>query len=343
MRRPLVRPLSLKPGDRVAIYSPALPGPALFPTRLARGVAALRSLGLDVEIPSAATLQTGYTAGSGRARAHELNRLFADDSVNAILCSIGGFNSTDILPYIDFGKIHESPKAFIGYSDVSALLLAIYAKTGMVTFHGPALLPEFGEFPEPFEETIQSWASAVGLRDATYTFAQPKRWTNEFLDWSKALDCRPRSLVESHGWRPLRAGHAVGVLVGGNIETINAIIGTEYLPELDGALLFLEATDSEAYLPRLQRSLVQLRQSGILTSVSGLVIGRCPDATECFGQKLEDVVLRVCEGTAMPIAMDVDFGHSDPKLTLPIGVAAKLDCDFNRVELSLLEDAVLRP
>jgi muramoyltetrapeptide carboxypeptidase len=335
-----LRPPRLGRGDRLAIYTPAFPGPARHPERAARGCAALQRAGFQVVVPEAAYGDSGFTAGTPAERAAALMALFADDSVDGIVCSIGGFNSNDIVSLLDYGLIARHPKVLVGYSDCSALLLAIHARAGLVTFHGPALLPEWGEYPEPLAETMHSFREVTGEARAPLVYRQPGRWTNELRPWGTDRERSARVLDRPGGWRCLREGSATGRLLGGNVETINGLVGSDYCSTLAGALLFIEATAEEAYLPRVERALRHLEIAGLTRGLAGLMVARCPDAQPCDGVTLDDVVRRFGERHLIPVAADMDFGHTDPKLTLPLGVQAELVCRAEQVELQLLEPAV---
>ncbi|NET57766.1 MAG: LD-carboxypeptidase [Symploca sp. SIO2E6] len=336
----LLRPPSFKMGSNLAVFSPSSPGNALFPHRLKRGVTALESLGFQVQVPEFAFKQYGYTAGTAEERANELMRLFEDDTVDGIICSIGGFNSSDILPLLDYSIISKHPKIFAGYSDVTALLLGIYAQTNLVTFHAPAILPEWGDYPEPLAYTVRSFRDLTEARSNFVKYQPPNEWTNEFLDWHKGEDNRPKNMYQNLGWKVLKEGVTVGCLIGGNIETLNFLVGTPYCPDFSGSVLFLEATDAEAYLPRLHRALTHLCLCGVFDKISGLLVGKCPDAHPVSGIDLETVISVVTKCFNIPIALNIDLGHTNPMLTLPIGIQVKLSCIGTSVSLELLESAV---
>jgi muramoyltetrapeptide carboxypeptidase len=336
----LLHPPALKIGSTLALFSPSSPGIALFPKRLQRGVEALESLGFQVKVPESAFKQYGYTAGTAEERASELIRLFEDNNVDGIVCSIGGFNSSDILPLLEYSIISKHPKVFAGYSDVTALLLGIYARTNLVTFHAPAVLSEWADSPKPLDYTVKSFRDLTELRSNLGRYQPPDEWTNEFLDWRKGEDNHAKNMYLNQGWKVLKEGSTVGRLMGGNVETLNLLIGTPYCPDFSGSILFLEATDAEAYLPRLHRALMHLSLCGVFMKISGLLIGKCPDAYSVSGIDLETVISTLTDNLNIPIVLDIDLGHTDPMLTFPIGVNAKLSCISTSVDIELLESAV---
>jgi muramoyltetrapeptide carboxypeptidase len=335
----LLRPPPLRHGSRIAMFTPSFPGPALFPNRFARGVQAVRNLGFAVVIPDDATRVCGYTAGSARQRAEALMALFADPHVDAIVCTIGGFNSNALLPLLDYALIRNNPKIFAGYSDSTALLLGIFAHSGLITFHGPSILPEWGEFPAPFSYTTTSFLDVTSA-PAPYVYRHPELWTHEYLEWGTDDELRPRTTQPGTGWRVPLPGVTRGPLAGGNIETINMLVGTPYLPNFAGCLLFLEATESEAYLPRLERSLIHLETAGVFKQIRGLLFGRCPDSKPYGNRTLEGLLLEFGRKLSVPVVMDVDCGHTDPKMTLPIGIPAELIAEPRHSSLTLITPAV---
>jgi muramoyltetrapeptide carboxypeptidase len=335
-----LRPKALHRGARLGILTPSFPGPARYPERLQYGVAALAKAGFEVVVPHAALCDAGFLSGGPQERAAALNVLIADPAIDGIVCSIGGFNSNDMLPFLDFGSIAACPKVIVGNSDVTALLLAIYARSNVVTFHGPALLPEWGEWSGPFEHTVNSFLSVVGSLGASPEYRPPGFWTDEFQDWRGGPSPRQRKRNPHEGWKAIRFGKGVGRLLGGNIETLNTIVGTPFCPSFQDAILFMEATAEEARLERILRALRHIELAGLMDKICGLVLARCPHAVAVDGVDLAAVVKQFGDKHDIPVAADLDFGHTDPKITLPIGVKAELSCTTSGVSLRLLETAV---
>lgn len=333
------QPPALSAGDTIAFFTPSYPGPALYPERLRSAKEALEALGYRVHVPESALINSGYTAGTGKRRAEALKALFCDETIDAIICTLGGFNTTEILPVFDFQVARNNPKIIMGYSDATALLLAIYEKTGLITFHGPAALPQWGEYPGPIDYTIQSFKSIVEGYAPPIALSAPASWTAEFLDWNMPSK-RQRNHHLSEGWTPVVYGTAEGTLIGGNIETINMLVGTAFLPSFRGSIAFLEATESEAFLPRLKRSLYHLFMSNTLDGIVGILFGRMPDASNVSGTSLHELAEEVGRQYQVPVAMNIDFGHTDPMLTVPIGIKARVECKPDEVSISLLERAV---
>ena len=289
--------------------------------------------------PAAATSITGYTSGEPEALAHALIELYTNPDIDGILCSIGGFNSKALLPFLDYDAIRNHPKVLVGYSDATALLVAILVKSFTVTFHGPAVLPEWGEFPEPLAYTLACFTRVTG-GETPYTYHPPASWTHEFLEWGSDRELRARRALASPGWRTIIPGRACGRLMGGNVETLNMLAGTPYLASLEKSIIFLEATDAEAYLPRFDRALTHLEQAGVFRQATALLIGRCPDAHSERGVDLDFIARSLGGRLGIPVAADLDFGHTDPKMTLPLGIQAEIIAG-ETVHLTLCEPAVV--
>lgn len=265
---------------------------------------------------------TGYAAGSAEARAEELNGFLRDERVRAVVGVIGGYTSNGLLPHLDYGAFQADPKPVVGYSDLTALLLALHAKTGVVTFHGPTLMAELAEFPEVPSYTARSLFSALTSTVPAGRQAPPAYWTQEFLLWGRD-DTRPRETEPHPGWEWLVTGTGEGPLLGGNLETVCALLGTPYLPDFTGAVLFWETCESSLGL--VERGLTQLDAAGVTEQLAGMVVGRSFRAPDGFEERLRTLVAGHFAGRGFPVLAGVDIGHTDPMMTLPVGVPARLD------------------
>lgn len=298
----------------------------------------LESLGFRVKVAPHALAATGHTAGRAEERAADLMGLFLDDEVDAILATIGGHNSNQLLEHLDFAAIRSHPKIVMGYSDTSALLLAIHSLTGLVTFMGPALLPQFGEAGglHPF---TKSAVSAV-LCEPSRNVAMPTApsWIRERLRWGTE-DTRARVGVPNPGPRVVRRGRASGRLFATNLGTMLVLAGSKYFPRLDSAILCIEEDEVETQAS-FDRYLTQLRTMGVFERISALLVGRFPPEVEFTRENnLDALLLEATRGSKFPIAAGLDFGHTDPMLTLPIGIQAEVAVGAS-VEWSLTEAAV---
>ena len=329
----LLRPPALKPGDCVAVVTPSGPAPVLFQEKFLLGVRRLEELGFRVRIGPCARKCQGYRSASIRERADELNQFLRDPEVRCIISAIGGWNSNSLLPYLDDDAVARDPKVVVGYSDFTAVLLGLHAKTGLATFYGPAVVPSFGEYPRPLEFTLAEFRNIL-CEGRVGALPRPAEWTEErTLDWrTPAWKSRPRHLVPNPPWRCVRPGSALGPLLGGNLNTMQGFIGTPFFPAIDGAVFFIE--DSLKGLSRIERSLGLLKLHGVFDRIGGLVLGK-PEALDREGAPfgLDELVLEVTAGYDFPILADVDLGHTAPVTTLPLGVRCRLDADAGSLEL----------
>jgi muramoyltetrapeptide carboxypeptidase len=326
----VIKPPRVRPGDTVAIVSPSFAGAATWPHRTERGVAYLESLGLRVNVMPHANRAGHWTSGSPEERAADLHEAFADPEVSVVLCSIGGNHSNQVVPHLDFDLIRANPKIFQGFSDMTVLHWAIQREAGLVTFHGPALVPNLCEFPAVLPDTDRCLRSAW-LGDAPLRFEPATEWTDEFLDWNARLDLtRPRELRPSEGWVTIRAGVAEGPLLGGCLETICwHLKGSRLWLDLDGAVLMLETSEEEPSPAHVDSYLTDLEQLGVLDRVAGLVVAR----PYGYDQDRRDLLWRVvAERTTCPVLANVDCGHTDPMLTLPLGGRVRLDASAQTLE-----------
>jgi muramoyltetrapeptide carboxypeptidase len=280
--------------------------------RLARGVAELESLGFRVRVPDGIGERVRFTAGTIDRRVAELHGLLADDDVSGVVCARGGSGSTALLGRLDPRLAADHPKVFVGYSDATALHLW-FGAAGLVTFHGPMAARELSDGAYDRD----SFLRAVTGEGAPYA-------------------------TEADDLVALRPGSARGRLVGGCLSLLASAAGTRWaLADLhEPRILFLEDVDEPPY--RIDRMLVQLRESGALQGVGGIVFGDmkgcAPPIRADFG--LEEVLLEALAGLDIPIALGLSSGHaSSPAVTLPFGVQARLTCGAD-TRLEILETAV---
>ena len=283
----------------------------------------LAALGLKARVGPHAYDRHGYLAGQDRDRAADINAFFADPEIKGILAIRGGWGCARVLPYLDYPTIRSHPKVLVGYSDVTALHTAIQARTGLVTFHGPTALDEWSPFAvEAFRRVVFEGQAAV--------------LANPAPDASEALVPRGERI------RAITPGRARGRLLGGNLTVLTAILGSPYVPDFEGAILFVE--DIREYLYRVDRMLTQLSLAGILGRIRGFVFGRCttcdPDPDSYGSLTLEEILEDHVKPLGIPAFEGAAIGHVPRQYTVPIGIEAELDAE--RGTLTLLEPAVAR-
>ena len=312
------RPARLKPGDTVGLIAPANAFHLRSDVELACGL--VEALGLKPKLGANFTRRYGYLAGSDRERADDVNALFADPEVKGLLAGQGGWGCARLLPHLDFELIRRHPKALMGYSDLTALLLAVNARAGLVTFHGPNALSDWTAF-------TLDWARRVLFEGEAPTFA------NALVDDKRLVPRRWRTQV-------VTPGRATGRLVGGNLTVLSHLVGTPYLPDFAGCLLFLEDVHEDLY--RVDRMLTQLGQAGVLRQARGVVFGTCKDCNpgEGYGAlTLEELLDDHVKPLGVPAYAGAQIGHIDDQFTVPLGVRAELDAEAGT--LRLLEPAVV--
>lgn len=323
--------LKLKNGDKIGYYSPSAPATFFAPKRYERAKKFLEKKGFNLVTGELSGKSQGYRSGSILERAQELNILIRNKDIKCIMSTIGGNNSNSILPYLDFEEIKKNPKIFIGYSDVTAILLAIYAKTGVITFYGPALVASFGEFSPLVDETF-SYFSDILMNDIKlpYTLKTPERYTDEFISWED--QSRPKNTYKNTLVTVI-PGKVSGRLIGGNLNTMYGIWGSEYMPEIkEGDILFIE--DSLKSAAVIERSFSFLKLNHIFDKVGGIILGK----HELFndqnsGKKPYEILLEVLGEKKIPFLAEFDCSHTHPMLTLPIGGMVELDSTNKKVTL----------
>jgi muramoyltetrapeptide carboxypeptidase LdcA involved in peptidoglycan recycling len=278
--------------------------------------ARLRGLGLTVSYGAHVDERDRQDSSSVESRLADLHDAFEDPQVDGVMTVIGGFNSNELLPGIDYDLISANPKVLCGYSDITALQNAILARTGLVTYSGPHW-SSFG-MRELFDDTHRWFSAAV--MDSSPIEVRPSRWFTHDL-WFLNQDERVQ--LPTDGWWELQNGTAEGRIVGGNLCTLNLLQGTSNMPSLDDALLFVE--DDEMTDPAtFRRDLFSLLQLPDATAVTGLAIGRFQRASKVERRDLADLVAALPALRGKPVLGNVDFGHTNPQITFPIGGRARL-------------------
>lgn len=323
LRLPRITPSELSPGDTIGLLSPSSPEAARFPRRFARAVHALEALGYSVKLSNNVRCDGLYTAGTPQMRLDDLHELFSDHRVKAIITSIGGSNTNQLLDQLDYRLIASNPKLVIGYSDATALLLAIWQKTGLGVAMGPQLMPQFGEYGGCLDYTVCSLLHLLGPAHGTGVIEPSKTWTDEYLSWDRD-DTRPRIQKPNSGPYIIKPGHTTGWLIGANLPTLLRLAGTEFWPDLCGAILLLETTGS-ADISEFDAQLTQLRHLGVLSEITGLGFGRfSSESVLDRSPLLAHLVNEVFSTLEGPVVAGLDIGHTDPMLTVPYGIRATL-------------------
>lgn len=313
----IIKPLRLKAGQTVGLISPA--GVTYKTEDIEIVEETLDALGLKAKLGKHALNRYGYLAGSDEARAADVNTMFDDDSVDAVLCLRGGWGCNRILHLLDYDLIKKNPKIICGYSDITSLLLAIYARTGLVTFHGPVATSTWNKFTLDYFKKILFDGEMV-------TMENPKSRGDNLAQTEDRIEL-------------ITKGSTKGRLAGGNLSVLAAMVGSPYLPEWNNHIMFIEDTDESVY--RVDRMLTQVKLAGILQKLAGFVFGKCTkcSAGEGFGSlTLEEVLRDHIAPLDIPAWYGSMIGHIEDKFTVPLGVEAEIDASTGTIRM--LEPAV---
>lgn len=310
----IVKPKRLRPGETIGIISPASSPDDLI--RINNGVQYLEKLGYRVEVGKNVGLQTGYLAGSDQERLNDLHNMFRNKNVKAIFTVRGGYGSGRLLDKIDYKLIKNNPKIFVGYSDINALQMAFLVKTGLVTFAGPMVAVDFHEEVSNFTEEV-FWRTITSEKK----IGKLKNPKNE-------------------KFYLLNKGKAQGRILGGNLSMLSSLMGTEYLPKLNGAILLLEDVNEAPY--RIDRMLNQFRLAKVFKQISGIILGHFVDCCEADPNKrtfsLNEVIIDYFQNLKLPVLYNVKHGHIKDNITIPYGTKCVLNASRGYIEI--MENAV---
>ncbi|SDL45780.1 muramoyltetrapeptide carboxypeptidase [Salinimicrobium catena] len=312
-------PKKLQPGDTIGIISPAS---AIFetePYEIAKET--FEAMGLIVKFGNFTKSRYGHLAGTDDERANELMDMFKDEEVKAIIALRGGAGSARLLEKLDYRVIKRNPKIFIGYSDITALHLAIHKKTGLVTFHGPVAVSTWNEF--------------------AYSHLKKLLFEGEAMLYENPSDKGDQLAQTKNRIRTITPGTAKGELLGGNLSVLTGIMGSEYFPKnWKGKILYLEDIGEKIYA--VDRMMSQLQLGGVLSEIAGFVFGKCSDCDpggSGYGSlTLEEVIDHYIKPLGIPAFFGAMIGHIDDNATIPNGIEAEIDAKKGTIKL--LEPAV---
>ena len=289
-----VRPPRLKPGDTIGIVAPAGP---FDPKKFMKGKSVLESMGFQTFFDDGIFQKHGFLAGTDIQRADQINRLFADPAVQAIVCARGGYGSMRILSLLDFETIQTHPKIFLGFSDISALLSVLYDRCSLVTFHGPVVTT----LAKATEKTIMAMKTVL-TSDA------------------------PLELTPENG-KVIKPGVCSGLVAGGNLTTLCHLVGTPYTPNFKGKILLIEDVGEMPY--RIDRMLTQMKLAGCFNEIAGLILG---GFKECgYLNEVVEIFSNIFEDADIPILTGFEVGHGEHNLTIPMGLGATLDTESKKL------------
>jgi muramoyltetrapeptide carboxypeptidase len=308
----MIKPSALKPNATIGIVSPSS---WLNEPDLKTAVSVFENKGYKLVLGKSVFLKEFTYAGTPQERADDINNMFANPDIDAIICARGGYGANRVLPLLDYDLIQENPKIFMGYSDITAFLISITQKTELITFHGP-MLTSF-----------------------------KKRMVNYNFDLMENILVGSESVtIQSPSELPaciLKSGKAKGLLWGGNMCLLVNRLGTLDQLNTDGAILFIE--DIDEYLYAFDRMLVHMKKAGMFENIKGLIIGELVDMKDYddpFGKSTDEIVMDVCGDLDIPIISNFPCGHGIYQATLPISIPVQLDANSDSPSLTFLESPV---
>ncbi len=298
----VIKPKALKRGDTLGLVAPA--SPIYDPNDFDEMMVSLMDLGFKLKLSKHVRNQRGFLAGTDKHRAQDLMNMFKDPDVDGVMCVRGGWGCNRILPHIDFNVMHDNPKVFCGFSDITSLHMAIYKESGLHTFHGPVGASNWNDF-------ATDAFTRIAMKGEKTTFHIPEDDVDNFT---------------------INSGTTQGKLLGGNLTVLTSMIGSEYVPSFKNAVLFVEDVGESIY--RIDRMIMQLKLAGILDEISGFIFGKC---TDCDSGENSLTIQQVLDDHIKPLNIPAFYGamisHADDNITLPVGIDAEIDASKKTIRI----------
>ncbi len=328
----MIIPKKLQKGDEIRIIAPSMSLSLLSETNIQLAKEKLESLDFVITFSKNCKEKDIMISSSIKSRVEDIHDAFFDKNVKAILTVIGGFNSNQLLKYLDYDLIKNNPKIFCGYSDITALANAINSKTGLITYSGP----HFSTFSmqKELEYNIEYFQKCF-MSDEEFSVEPSKTWSDDA--WY--MDQENRNIEENRGYLIINEGEVEGRIYGANLCTFNLLQGTEFMPEIKDSILFIEDDDaaSNLFSVEFDRNLQSLIHQPNFDTVKALIIGRFQKNVDITEEKLRYIISTKEELKNIPIIANVDFGHTNPMITFPIGGTSKISVKNNKVDFRIIE------
>lgn len=312
LAKKIILPKSIQKGDKIGIISPSAATADKIQFDFAKET--MEALGFEVQFGENLKNRRGHLAGRDEERAEDLNRMFADPEIKAIICIRGGSGAARILPLIDYKTIQRNPKPLLGYSDITALHNAIHAKTGLITFHGP--------------NGTGSWNS-FNVRQFENMF-----FKKELVTFENELVKGDDLIVKQNRIQTIRPGKVSGKIIGGNLTVLTALSGTPYLPDFKNAILFIEDIGEDPY--KIDRMMSTLMLNGTLSQIKGFIFGQCTDCNPSGGYgslTLDDILEDYILPLNIPAYKGAMIGHVPRQFIVPVGSQVEMDADTGTFKL----------
>lgn len=321
----------LQAGDKICVIAPSRSMGIISDEVKKIAIENFRTLGLEVVFGKNIYEKDEYVSSSISSRLYDLHSAFEDKSIKAIFTVIGGFNSNQLLNKIDYKLIKKNPKILCGFSDITALSNAIYTKTGLVTYYGPHF-SSLG-MKKGIEYTLEYLQKCLFSSDP-YELHPVDTWSDD--EWY--LDQENRTFYKNVGYVVINEGSATGTIIGGNLCTFNLLQGTEYFPSLHKSIVLLEEDNllGDMSLVEFDRNLQSLIECRHFSHVKGLLIGRFQLGSKISIEQLKKVIKSKTELNTIPVIANIDFGHTTPIVTLPIGGTMNIEATNSKAKIEVI-------
>jgi muramoyltetrapeptide carboxypeptidase len=324
-------PSKLKKGDEIRVVAPSRSLSLVTEVNIKLAKENLEKQGYKITFSKNCRKSDMFMSSSIKSRVEDIHQAFKDKKVKAILTAIGGFNSNELLPYLDYKLIKNNPKILCGYSDITALGNAITAKTGLITYSG--LHFSTWAMKKGFEYNLEYFNKCL-TEDKKYMIESSRLWSDDA--WYK--DQENRKFEKNDKYVIINKGEAEGTILGGNLCTLNLLQGTEFMPNISNSILFIEDDDmaGSSFGVEFNRNLQSLIHQPNFTKVKGIVIGRFQKKAEMTIDKLKFIIQTKKELKSIPVIANADFGHSNPLVTFPIGGKVKISALKGKAIIEIL-------
>jgi len=326
----MIIPPKLKKDDTVRVIAPARSlGMSWIQEVKEKAIIKFEAIGLKLTFGKHVNEINEFDSSLIESRIEDLHDAFRDENVKLIITVIGGFNSNQLLKYIDYNLIKNNPKIICGYSDITALANAIYAKSGLITYSGPHFF-NFGD-EKSFDYTLEYFKKCF-FQTEPYEIIPSSKWSDD--RW--ANDQENRTFVNNKGFLVINDGNVSGTIVGANLCTLNLLQGTDFMPRLQDTILFIE-DDYESLSHTFDRDLQSLIHQPGFDKVKGIVIGRFQNKSNMTDDLLIKIIKTKQELNNLPVIANADFGHTTPMITFPIGGIVEIKANKNKININILK------
>lgn len=325
----IIKPKKIKTGAHIRIIAPVRSLKLLSDDSKKEAISRLEKFGFKLSFGKHVDEIDELNSSSIESRIEDLHCAFADKKVDAILTVIGGYNSNQLLQHIDYKLIAQNEKILCGFSDVTALANAITAKTGMITYMGPHF--SSWAMKHGFEYSLENFSKCC-MEENAFDLLPSKEWSDD--PWY--IDQEKREFVPNTGYWILNTGHAIGRVVGGNLCTFQLLCGTDFMPNMEDSILLLE-DDSESLPSHFDRNLQSLTHQSDFSGIKGILIGRFQKSTKMTKELLQKIINTKKELQNIPIIANIDFGHTTPITTMPIGGTIEISANTDHAKIRIIE------